>query len=102
MNACFIYQFSLLNSEEFKSLDQYYQFLNKGQDINWNNWFDFNKFLLSNQLLKKQKKIECYFRGEVNLSLFRPTVLQNGLVVGNPVSFLASYYRGDENFYDII
>lgn len=102
MDNNFVYQFNVENSEEFRNYDQLYQFFLKGQDIFWDNWWESQKTFKAREILSKQKCVESYFRGQINLESYRPAVLKSGLIVGNPLSFLHSFYTGREACFDIV
>ncbi len=102
MDVSFIYNFNLINSSEFYALDQLYQFLLKGQDNCWDNWWKSQTKKSPKEILGEKANLEAFFHGAINTKNYRPAVNQEGLVIGNIPSFLKSFYDGDVDFFDIV
>jgi hypothetical protein len=102
MTALSIYEYNLANSKEFLSLDAFYHVISKSQEEKWDLWWDFAKDLPAKDTLKLQKKVIMFSGGQLMTVLFRPAIDGKGLIIGNPVSFLVSYHRGETDFFDIV
>lgn len=102
MEASFIYEHNLVNSKEFCALDAFYHVFFKSQEEKWQDWWNFAKDLPAKETLKLQKKVILFGGGQLMTMLFRPSVDGEGLIIGNPISFLVSYHRGEKDFFDII
>jgi len=90
----------MANSEEFAALDGLYHVLAKGQEENWDIWWNYAKKLPAIDRLKKQRLLLKYINGEIDPCKYRPAVLSSGLIAMNRESFIFSYYAGTNDFFD--
>jgi hypothetical protein len=102
MDASFVYDINFQTSERFRGVDAYYHFLINGQEEKWDIWWNSQAQSSAKEILKKQKIMFSMLNGLINLNLFRPAVYKDGKLAGNEESFLASFHRGEKDFFDIL